>query len=133
MKRILVVDDKEEVRMVYLLLFGDEGLEVLEAGNGLRDVFRRDSPVRATEQPFVHVVLRQLVDELIEILVHFIRMLDRNERLFFERAGAPIPKEVLWSPHEVRKAHAVEIEAHSRDAHPALPAVRKRQVLHVTR
>ena len=34
MKRILVVDDKEEVRMVYLLLFGDDSLEVIEAGNG---------------------------------------------------------------------------------------------------
>jgi len=34
MKRILVVDDKDEVRLVYLLLFGDEGIEVLEATNG---------------------------------------------------------------------------------------------------
>ena len=34
MKRVLVVDDKEEVRMVYVLLFGDEELDVLEAENG---------------------------------------------------------------------------------------------------
>ena len=38
MKRILVVDDKDEVCMVYLFLFGDDGVEVLEASNG-REAF----------------------------------------------------------------------------------------------
>lgn len=35
MKRILVVDDQEEVRMVYTLLFCDEDVDVLEAEDGL--------------------------------------------------------------------------------------------------
>lgn len=35
MKRILVVDDKEEVRMIYMLLFGDGDLDVLEAEDGV--------------------------------------------------------------------------------------------------
>lgn len=35
MKRILVVDDQEEVRMVYMLLFCDEGIDILEAENGM--------------------------------------------------------------------------------------------------
>lgn len=34
MKRILVVDDKEEVRMVYTLLLCDEDVDVLEAEDG---------------------------------------------------------------------------------------------------
>ena len=38
MKRVLVVDDQDEVRMVYLLLFGEEDLEVVEASNG-REAF----------------------------------------------------------------------------------------------
>ena len=35
MKRILVVDDKEEVRMVYTLLFCDGEVDVLEAEDGM--------------------------------------------------------------------------------------------------
>lgn len=35
MKRILVVDDKEEVRMVYTLLFSDEEIDVIEAEDGV--------------------------------------------------------------------------------------------------
>jgi two-component system nitrogen regulation response regulator NtrX len=34
-KRILVVDDKEEVRMVYTLLFSDGEIDVVEAEDGL--------------------------------------------------------------------------------------------------
>lgn len=45
MKRILVVDDKEEVRMVYTLLFADHEVDVVEAEDGLAalDIVKKES------------------------------------------------------------------------------------------
>jgi two-component system, NtrC family, nitrogen regulation response regulator NtrX len=45
MKRILVVDDKEEVRMVYMLLFSDDEIDIVEAEDGLAalDIVKTES------------------------------------------------------------------------------------------
>ena len=44
MKRILVADDEDQVRIVYLLLFADQDLEVIEATNGREalDIVKRE-------------------------------------------------------------------------------------------